>query len=224
MSNGAIVTMKTLERLPEIESLRRLLQSLAMLDAIIMPEWQYRYYSFNALWSEKEMMASMRDGTGDNYFILFSDAGVVIKGFERYSPLGSFIEKTGKPYPGIFAGMPELLTPFLSEPAFEVQQTTFGIWRLTSASSWCGGQIDWSTLDAAASELELLNIVVGGPEYYKTWAEEYYERNVPIETIRQIFSFLPLKAEMVCSLNPDITLPELQDDIKEIGYPVAAEV
>jgi hypothetical protein len=34
--------------LPEVGSLRRLSQSLAMLDAILCPEWQYRYHSFNA--------------------------------------------------------------------------------------------------------------------------------------------------------------------------------
>ena len=33
----------TPERFPDIETLRRLTKSLAMLDAIICPEWEYRY-------------------------------------------------------------------------------------------------------------------------------------------------------------------------------------
>ena len=37
--------------LPEPGDLRRLSQSLAMLDAILCPEWQYRYHSFNASWA-----------------------------------------------------------------------------------------------------------------------------------------------------------------------------
>jgi hypothetical protein len=48
--------------LPSISELRRLTQSLAMLDAIICPEWNSRYYSFNCNWSAGEAMASMRKG------------------------------------------------------------------------------------------------------------------------------------------------------------------
>jgi len=65
-----MVTKKRLETIPEVEALKRLCQSLAMLDAIMSPEWAYRYYSFDSKWGEGEMMASMRDGSGDEYFIL----------------------------------------------------------------------------------------------------------------------------------------------------------
>ena len=62
---GEMVTKKILKMLPEIDSLKRLSQSLAMLDAILEPDWELRYYSFNSHWGEGEMMASMRDGSGD---------------------------------------------------------------------------------------------------------------------------------------------------------------
>jgi len=48
---------------------------MAMLDAILMPEWEYRYYSFNAQRGEGEMMGSMRDGAGDEFFALFNGHG-----------------------------------------------------------------------------------------------------------------------------------------------------
>ena len=63
-----MVLKTTLAALPDIEALRKLTQSLAMLDAIMSPEWEYRYYSFNSKWYESEMMASMRNGSGDEYF------------------------------------------------------------------------------------------------------------------------------------------------------------
>ena len=44
------ISTRNLEGLPDVTRLKRLLQSLAMLDAILMPEWEYRYYSFNAHW------------------------------------------------------------------------------------------------------------------------------------------------------------------------------
>ncbi len=53
-----MVIKATLAVLPDIEGLRNLTQSLAMLDAIMSPEWEYRYYSFNSKWDDGEMMAS----------------------------------------------------------------------------------------------------------------------------------------------------------------------
>ncbi len=62
-----MVQKQRLASLPDVESLKQLSQSLAILDAIMSPDWEFRYYSFNSKWSEGEMMASMRDGSGDDY-------------------------------------------------------------------------------------------------------------------------------------------------------------
>jgi hypothetical protein len=71
-----MVSKLTLSLLPDVPSLKKLSQSLAMLDAILSPEWEYRYYSFNSKWAPGERMASMRNGSGDEYFILFDTVGV----------------------------------------------------------------------------------------------------------------------------------------------------
>ncbi|MFL5245765.1 MAG: hypothetical protein ACJ8FY_27140 [Gemmataceae bacterium] len=55
--------------LPSIEELRKLCQSIATLDAILSPEWELRYYSFNNSWAAGAACASMRNGSGDDYFI-----------------------------------------------------------------------------------------------------------------------------------------------------------
>jgi len=47
------------------------MQSLATLDAIYSPEWEYRYYSYDSNWGEGEEMGSIRNGSGDT-FLLFS--------------------------------------------------------------------------------------------------------------------------------------------------------
>ena len=69
----------TPERLPDIEKLRRLTKSIAMLDAIICPEWEFRYYSYNSKWGRGEEMASMRNGCGDDWFLLFDVHGAALK-------------------------------------------------------------------------------------------------------------------------------------------------
>jgi hypothetical protein len=77
--------MRDLSKLPDIPSLRRLTRALAMLDAILSPEWEYRHYSFDAHWAEGETMASMRNGSGDEWFALFCPAGAVLKGLAHES-------------------------------------------------------------------------------------------------------------------------------------------
>ena len=50
--------------LPDIPMLRDLCRSMAVLEAILSPEWSSRYHSFDADWSPGEEMASMRERLG----------------------------------------------------------------------------------------------------------------------------------------------------------------
>jgi hypothetical protein len=74
---------RALDDLPSIDDLIRLSKGLAMLDAILSPEWEYRYYSFDSKWRPGVLMASMRNGSGDGVFILFDKHGAAIKGFDH---------------------------------------------------------------------------------------------------------------------------------------------
>src|SRR5919198_763652 len=142
-----MVLKKRLASLPDIEPLKRLTQSLAMLDAIMSPEWEYRYYSFNSKWDEGEMMASMRDGVGDDYFILFGHRGAIIKGFEHESPMSPYLRESGEPWPGVLDDVPSEFQDFLTEPAFSIRDTTFCIWRRHTDPSWQVGEIDYPEED-----------------------------------------------------------------------------
>lgn len=73
------------------------MRSLAMLDAILSPEWEYRYYSFNSKWAEGELMGSMRSGCGDYWFALFCSAGVALHGIAHEAP--NFRPEIGYPEP-----------------------------------------------------------------------------------------------------------------------------
>lgn len=80
-----MVVKNTLLRLPDIIGLRRRAQSLAVLDAIMSPDWQYRYYLFNSKWDADEMMASRKNGSGDELYVLFTRFGAIFKGFDHES-------------------------------------------------------------------------------------------------------------------------------------------
>ena len=57
-----MISTRDLSGLPDIDALKRLMQSMAMLDAILSPEWEYRCYSFNSKWGARgcAQMGSMR--------------------------------------------------------------------------------------------------------------------------------------------------------------------
>lgn len=85
-----------------------------------MPEWEYRYFSFNNSWDDSagEKMASMRDGSGTEYFILFSQVGATAK---VYCP-----GKEGDSR-SILDSIPSCFDSFKTEAAFALDRVCFQI-------------------------------------------------------------------------------------------------
>jgi len=213
------VSTKALHELPSIANLRRLTRSLAMLDAIVSPEWEYRYYSFNAAWAEAEMMASMRNGSGDYWFALFCRAGVALHGLAHEAP--AF--RAGAPWPGIFERLPtQFHANFLREPAFTTEHSTFCVWRLHDDDRWACGPVELPPGNDPDGSAGLLAILSGRPDQYVELARDYYERDVDVEDVKALYQHQPLSAALVARLNPDVDLDALANDIAEIGYPEQA--
>ena len=192
-----------------------------MLDAILCPEWEYRYHSFNANWAAGEQMASMRDGCGDSYFILFTKAGAIMKGFAHESEAWRRTLQQGQPLAGLFDGVPGEFAGFLEEPAFSIADTTFCLWRRSSDPAWQTGTIeplDGEDPDGSAGLLRLLD---GDPEAYRAWAEDYFETTVALAAVKHIFGYRPLIEEVVAALNPELSPTDLAEDISEIVYPMS---
>ncbi len=102
------VSTRNLNALPDIAGLMRLTQSLAILDAVLSQEWEYRYYSFNHAWADGEKMASMRNGSGDQWFAIFSAAGAALHGVLREAPM---YRPGPPPGPPSSAACPKHFTP-----------------------------------------------------------------------------------------------------------------
>src|SRR4051812_1215303 len=101
-----MISTRDLSLLPGVDGLRRALQSIAMLDAILCPEWEFRYYSFNAAWDRGEQMGSMRNGSGDHFFAHFGPAGCCLKGFAHEYPMSPYRESPPRPWPGVLEAVP----------------------------------------------------------------------------------------------------------------------
>ena len=215
-----MISTRDLSALPEGAQLKRLMQSMATLDAILNREWDGRYYSFNNKWSADESMGSMRDGSGDEFFCLFNSEGAILKGFGHEMGMTTFRAQPPKIWPGIYDSVPFEFAAFLKEPAFSISDVTFCIWRLNTDLVWHCGKIDFPSGKDPDGSADLLKMLDGNPETYHGWAEEYYEREVNRSAVEKFYAHSPLTAPLVKLLNRDVTLKEIQEDIDEIGYPV----
>jgi hypothetical protein len=207
----------TPERLPDIETLRRLTKSIAMLDAIVCPEWESRCYSHNSKWGQEEEMASMRNGCGDDWFLLFDRHGAALKGFAHEYPLAgdaSFAARIHEAVPAVFSS-------FLREPAFSMEMASFCLWRSRTDPAWnvvtpASGRIspeeDGST--------ELISILDCNPETYRAWAMDYYEREIPLAAVKAIYDHEMLSEHLVAALNSERALSEITADALEIGFTI----
>lgn len=214
------ISTRTLENLPGPEALRRICKSIAVLDLILEPDWEYRYYSYNAHWDKGEEMASMRDGEGNFVFILFRQSGVILKGYCKDSAMGEFSQKTNTPWPGVLDHVPAEFLDFLKEPAFFVGEATFCVWHLNPDSAWQRGNIRFPIdTDPDGSE-RLLAIYDGNCETYRNWAKQYHEILVPSDSVNRIYLHEPLSEILVQSINKKALISRLRGDIDEIQYPV----
>jgi hypothetical protein len=196
------------------------MQSLAMLDSILSPEWEYRYFSFNSRWSPGERMGSMRNGQGDHYFALFNSAGCWLKGFDHEAPMTSFASDPPKIAVGVFDGVPAEFNACLAEPAFVADETTFCIWRRYVDGEWQHGRVRYpADEDDPDGSAGLLRYLDGRPHTYREWAAQYYERDLPLAPVQSIYAHQTLDQRLIKDLNADVALPDLNADVEEIGYP-----
>lgn len=213
-----MISTRDLSGLPDILGFRRLTQSLAMLDAILSPEWDGRYYSFNSRWADGEMMASMRNGCGDHWFALSSAAGVALHGLAHECP----VFRPNSPWPGIFDSLPrEFDANFLKEPAFDTANSSFCIWRRATDKGWSCGSVEFPPGEDPDGSAWLLAILAGQPEQYVQFAAEYYERDLGVADVAAVYQHAALTEALVRRLNPEVDLESLAEDIGEIGYPDA---
>ena len=211
-----MISTNNLNNLPGRETLQNTCKAIAVLDAIICQEWEYRYYSYNHEWSENEEVFEMRNGEGNHMLILFRQEGCVINGFahEYYDKEENLPSKEK-----LTKGLPTVFNEFIFGEPVKSIGTTYCIWT-TGSESWQTGQIE---NDDDGSE-EMISILDNNPQTYIDWATDYFEdsykeNGIPLETVKQIYNGETLTKEMVLSIVDEIEdWQQLADDMKEINY------
>jgi hypothetical protein len=197
-------SLQSIELLPSTDNLKLRLQSLAMLDAILMKDWEMRYFSFNSGWGVGESMGSMRNGQGDEFFILFDQTGAAGKVLVHEDSLDEQRNAL------IRSQIPQEFSSFRNEAAFSLNKATYFFWQRPGQS--------WS-VQPARTNYPLLAFVADEGDHYCSWARDYYEIEIEKASVRSIFKHTPLTRELVQSLNPEVTSIDIAEDVNQIGYP-----
>jgi hypothetical protein len=205
--------------LPDIPTIQRRAKALAMLDAIVCPDWEYRYYSYNAHWSPGEEMASMRNGEGDEWFLLFGLFGAGIKGLGHETPLAGDKELLSEARRII----PDSFSSFLTEPAFSWDWMSFCYWRAPQDQAWSRVAHPRSERRTLEDGAEFLAHLCEPAAEYVAFAEWYFERTLPLPAVQAIFRSDPLTESLVHSLNPEISLNAISADAAEVGYALVGD-
>lgn len=231
-------TTQTLEKLPAIETLVSICRSLAALD-LIYEDRIHKEASgnleFHQHWAKKEgEKAFLIDWEGhDNLVVWFSPHGCVIKGHDEEStmnpqvaPYDLEMQHGMKLYPGLLKGFPEEFKAFLAEPNFQTSNATFVIWRKKDDDRWHIGPIKWptrkpnrwTTHDGSDDLLSPLN---ADAKIYAEWIKKSRHKKVDVATIQRVFNHEPMTKALYKALDSDRNFTHLENDLREIGYPVA---
>lgn len=206
-----MISSNNFQLLPSPQQLQTICKAIAVLDAIICPEWEYRYYSYNCQWDDGEEFFEMRNGEGDQMLILFQSDACVINGYayEFEQP-----DKTA-----LTSGLPARFESFIFEEPVQSIGSTFCLW--TKGSGWESAGLP----QREDGSEEMMRIFSGGSQTYIDWANEYFkgsylESGLPMDTVSAIYSGEPLTKAMVLSIVKDVEDWELlKADLDEIDYP-----
>jgi hypothetical protein len=217
-----MISTRDLSELPGVERLRALTQSLATLDAILAPVWGDRYYSFDAHWGAGRALAAMRDGSGDEWYALFTPAGAVVKGFAHEAPMSPYAPRPPAVWPGVLDELPSAFADARTDPALSPRDTTFCVWRTSRDRAWQRGDVHFPAGEDPDGSAGLLAMLGGDPRTYRAWAEGYYGRPVRLPAVVHVYEGRPLTEPLVAALNPDRSLAQLAEDLGRITYPAPA--
>lgn len=140
---------ETAALLPDPTELRVHLRALAVLDATIGDDPQFVEYVFDPDWGPDQEAALMDNGSGDDFSVLFTPAGVLIRGFDHESAMSPYGTDDEEVWPGVVDEVPVALRPSLDDAAFTdaylgVTRVTACLWRETGDTAWrTGSAIDF---------------------------------------------------------------------------------
>lgn len=205
------------DKLPAPMELKKQLRILAALDVILCETDWLRVHSFHPEWEEGVHLGKIDNGAGDDLYVIFAPEGTMIKGFDHESPYSPHAQEEYETWPGIYEGVPPKLMAYLEdrEDEFEKEDVTF---------CWWNDSGEWKTGETERPENwdDGFNFLFGyvnqSAESYREWAETYFDAQLELEAIQQVFAGVPITVEIIASLNPERDASAAMDELRMLGF------
>ncbi|MFI5836121.1 hypothetical protein ACIA5A_20855 [Micromonospora sp. NPDC051300] len=214
--------------LPDVDVLRRRCRALAVLERVL--DGSYPYYTYDPAWGPHEA-ASMSNGSGDEWAVVFTADGAFVRVFDHESSMSPYADPDRELWPGLLDGMPEALRPMVTEQAFDDGEgnvvATAVLWRRGDDDRWhAGADIAFPPLagpydDVGPDGSGMLTILLDDiVDRYVGFAGDYYGFAVDRAAVTHVVAHRPLTDAVTRALNPRVALADVRDDVVAIGYPV----
>ncbi|MFI9276091.1 hypothetical protein ACIGXM_36235 [Kitasatospora sp. NPDC052896] len=207
-------------RLAEPDVLRARCRALALLD-FMLAEISPRY-DYQSNWRPGVDLATMEDGSGDLYGIVFDPAGVLLYGFGYESDASR--ERPRAHWPGLLDDLPAGLAHYPADPELQSDgffEATVCAWREAGASAWQCGPVVFAEGESDGAGWLFGVLADGSAEAVSRDAEDYHGRPVNRDAVAAILAGSPLTRWVVAALEPALDLEASAARARKIGHSVA---
>jgi hypothetical protein len=161
-------------------------------------------------WDDTADVFKFDPGSGDFLFVIFTNAGCIMKGF--WHELVSGVDTKH-----IYDGIPQDLLNVLGDPCIEKEAVTFCVWRGTADTEWQSAQdlpTDWQA--GGFADFFDTNFFLIAKKFCE-WAEENYEIEFSVAKAKLVFSGTEIDKKLIEKLNPDIDADEVIEQLIKYG-------
>lgn len=210
-------------QLPTPERLQKILLSQASLDIIMNAKddaW-LRLTHYHKNYCDEVDMVKIDNGAGDHLYILFSDDGAIIKGFDHESPVSPYAHDDEEVTQKIYASVPDELRKLLNDPSIEPKDVTFCLWRSSLNPDWKKGDVPEEYQNQNDGEGFLLGLTFETADRWLDWAKSYYEEEgelIQLNDVRKVYAHEKITSEIIAAINPKRDVESVFKELKEIGY------
>lgn len=211
--------MPSRKEFPSPDRLLRLTRGMAAIEALLAEfDPDDRYFSFEPQWREGASRASMDDGSGNRYSIVFSGPDVFAAGFQHEAENSPFNVSPPAIDRRLVSGLPERLAALLPSLDFAIGNVI----AVTVTFWWDGDAWKWALPSPDEGGFEDLFHVLLGPvsSNFCDFAAEYYEVELDEDVVERFLANETLSAEMLSAVNADVDMDDARENLAALGYPV----
>ncbi|MFC5181132.1 hypothetical protein [Actinomadura harenae] len=209
--------------LPSIAEVRALSRAFATLDAVLGGGWPH---TFDRAWRPGHELATMSDGGGDAYSIVFTPDGALLLGFDHESEMSPYGSDDYATWPGLVDDVPGVFSELLASPEFGHQgpdgpflAATVCIWRGHDDPAWRTGDIEFPPGDDPDGASWLFGTLASAtPETLLDYATRHAGRGVvELSDIKAVLGHRRLTSDLLERLNPVADPAMLAEALDRIG-------